>query len=110
MSSFLLAFRCLIFPQEVGSGSIHGSVPPGGGRSDCGLLCLGKRKCLSVNGSDEFLVGSGSTDYLQVAGCRGWWSDCLRRWCLYGEELRMNTDLDVFQRMWCVNEAVCSFR
>lgn len=73
MSSFLLAFRCLIFPQEVGSGSIHGSVPPGGGRSDCGLLCLGKCKCLSVNGSDEFLVvlAQLATCRLQGAGAGG---------------------------------------
>lgn len=70
---------------------------------------------LSVNGSNEFLVRSGSSGYLaqkaqQAAACRGWWRDCLRRRRLYAEELRMNTDLEMFQRMWCVNEAVCRLR
>lgn len=45
----------------------------GGGRSDCGLLCLGKCKCLSVNGSDEFLVvlAQLATCRLQGAGAGG---------------------------------------
>lgn len=47
--------------------------PRGGGRSDCGLLCLGKCKCLSVNGSDEFLVvlAQLATCRLQGAGAGG---------------------------------------